>query len=154
MLHSNGSDSVFFFVCALPLFVMMVLFFRVVGVADAIHPLVKRPVLRYMTPASGCSLMLLMHAVTLRLPRAEKDEGFRTWWVLGVETVSNQDVVAKFSVVLVLFLLRGSWTAWRHPGRLVFLRFPIVAAERPASEVRYFIACFDSLLSPSWSQDL
>ena len=43
-------------------------------------------------------------------------------WVAGEETVSNMDITVKFGTVLVLLLIRGVWSAWRHADRLAFLQ--------------------------------
>ena len=108
----------FSFSCAVPGYILTVLFFFFMAMADASRERVRHITLRYCNP--GACTIILYTALWLRLPGAEDNQGYRTLWILGVETMSNMDVTAKFGIVLLLLLARGSWSAWRHPKRLAF----------------------------------
>ena len=87
--------------------------------ADAQLPVVRRRFLRY--GCSGAVVIMGIIAVTLRLPNAAT-EGYQTWFEVGAELVSNFDVMAKFSVVLFLILIKGSIKGWTRPSQCAYLR--------------------------------
>ena len=116
----------FSFACYVPGYILAVLCFFCMAMADASPERVRSIILCYCNP--GACTLVLYAVLWMRLPGAEKSQGYRTLWVLGVETMSNMDMTGKFGLVLLLLLARGSWSAWRHPKRLAFYRVPISMA--------------------------
>ena len=108
------------FVCVVPCYIVTVLFFFCMAMADASQENIRRIALRFFNPAA--CMIVLRNVLLVRLPKAEESTGYRTLWVLGVETVSNMDLTGKFGAVLLILLARGSWSAWRHPQRLAFFQ--------------------------------
>ena len=104
--------------CFVPNYILIILFFFFMAMADASPERVRSIALRYCNP--GACALVLYTVLRMRLPGAEDNQGYRTLWVLGVETMSNMDITGKFGIVLLLLLARGSWSAWRHPKRLAF----------------------------------
>ena len=108
------------FLLNIPCFACTVLGVIMVLTGDSVLPKLRVRLLR-----AGCSsacLLYLMEAILSRLPGTETDKGYRVWSVLGVETISNGDVCAKFAFVLVILMSKGAWVGWRHPNRFAFLR--------------------------------
>ena len=122
-MHQLETETWILF-CEFPAYFVIFLYCVCVAMADACHPRTRRVMLRFANPF-GCVLFLIV-SLFLRLPGAEKSKGLRTLWAVGSETVTNMDVTAKFSLVLLLFLARASWSAWRHPNLLALHRANIV----------------------------
>ena len=110
----------------MPSYILTVLFFFFMALADASHQKTRKIALQYCNP--GACALILWIVIQVRLPGAKESAGYRVLWVLGVETVSNMDVTGKFGLVLIILLSRGSWSAWKHPKRLAFYRVPIYVA--------------------------
>ena len=92
------------------------LFVAVLAFADALLPRTRRRFLRFLTPFA--CLVVTGYAVSVRLPGQRIFE----WFSAGGETVTNIDVAAKSSSVLLILLSRGIWSGWRHPDQLAYFR--------------------------------
>ena len=104
------------FLCHFPTYIAICCSSFLVAMSDALPPVIRRVLMRFCNP--GACLLFLIVAVTFRLPGADESKGLRTLWSIGAETVTNMDVTAKFSTVLLMLLARASWSSWRNPGQL------------------------------------
>ena len=103
----------------LPLYIGCALFFPLVAMADALPPKVRLPFLRFLGPfALGTTAIL---ALVLRLPTAKGTPGELVWTVMGVNTVTNLQVITYAATVMMLLLAEGLLRAWVFPNQFAFV---------------------------------
>ena len=104
----------------LPLLLTILLIFPVLVLSDALPGAIRIVILRYL----GICILLLVGFVwvVLRLPLATEAPGIREWSIMGVQGITNLQVVAQSSTILFAMLFEGVWTAWRRPDHMAFVR--------------------------------
>jgi hypothetical protein len=109
------------------------LFFPLVAMADALPPMLRLPVLRFLGPfALGATGAF---ALVLRLPTAEDTPGKLVWTVMGTDTVTNIEALTYSATVLTVLLAEGVVKSWVFPSRLAFIQISLDVAECAAGIV-------------------
>ena len=114
----------------LPCYIVCVLLFPLVAMADALPPMLRLRVLRFGGPFAFGAVGAM--ALVLRLPTAENTPGELVWTVMGIETVTNLQAITYSTTVLAVLLAKGALRAWLRPNDLAFIHVPMQMAEQKA----------------------
>ena len=118
-----------------PKFLFSAMLFSLVSLSDALPSKLRLIFLRFVGP-----VVLILCAqvfVTLSLPSSKTIPGLQLLAVLGVDTITNVDLIARTSLVLGLLLVKGVFNSWRKPQQLAFLACPLLFQNvQPAGKKR------------------
>ena len=114
----------------LPVYIMLLVFFPLVAMADALPPKLRLTFLRFgaLFGLAGTAIVTL----GLRLPTAEGTPGELLWTGMGIDTVTNLQALTYSSTVMVVLLSKGVLRAWVYPDRLAFVQTSLYIAESAA----------------------
>jgi hypothetical protein len=102
-----------------PVYMVFMLFFPLVAMADAFPPAVRLVILRFIGPTALAAVGVV--ALMLRLPTAEGTPGKLVWTVMGTDTVTNLQVMTYSATVIAVLLAEGLLRAWVFPNELAFI---------------------------------
>ena len=107
-----------------PKFLFSAMLYSLVSLSDALPSKLRLIFLRFVGP-----VVLILCAqvfVTLSLPSSKTIPGLQLLAVLGVDTITNVDLIARTTLVLGLLLVKGVFNSWRKPQQLAFLACPLL----------------------------